>query len=338
MTDMSDGQAAPPDWRGALRASVPRLAVGTLLGLVALWLAFRGVDWSATWLALRSADYTWVSLALLSTLLTLAVVTLRWRVLFYPHQRECRLPTLFNGIVVGQMLNIIVPARLGEVARAYLVGTKQRMKKARVLATIVVEKAVDMTMFALSLIVLLLGMSVPTWMLRSSNALLVGSGMAIGMTLALSFWGETGLHWLARFAHRLPAGIGRFIRRYVQPAVDGFSSLRHWSTHLWVWSLSLGVLVLAATTNFLLFQAFDLPLPPIAALFLLVVLQVGNAPPSLPGKLGVFHYLTIVGLSVFGVDRSVALSYAFALYAVALLPKIILGAIILARFRWQSDK
>ena len=50
-------------------------------------------------------------------------------------------------------------------------------------------------------------------------------------------------------------------------------------------------------------MAFGFKLPAIAALFLLVVLQVGNSAVSVPGNLGVFHYLTVLALAVYGIDR-----------------------------------
>ena len=71
-----------------------------------------------------------------------------------------------------------------------------------------------------------------------------------------------------------------------------------------------------------------------AAGFLLVVLQLGIAPPSLPGKLGVFHYLTVLELSFFGVARGPALTYALVLYVVALLSKVVAGGAWLAWLRW----
>ena len=88
-------------------------------------------------------------------------------------------------------------------------------------------------------------------------------------------------------------------------------------------------MLLAASTNYLLFVAFGFELPALAALFLLVVLQVGNSAVSVPGNLGVFHYLTILALAAYGIDRERALAYAIVLYAVALLPKIALGVLIM---------
>ena len=90
------------------------------------------------------------------------------------------------------------------------------------------------------------------------------------------------------------------------------------------------ILLVAALTNYLLFLAFGLELPFVAAVFLLVLTQAGSVPPSLPGKIGIFNYLTVVGLGSYGIDRGTALGYSILLYAVALLPKVILGAAFVA--------
>jgi hypothetical protein len=84
----------------------------------------------------------------------------------------------------------------------------------------------------------------------------------------------------------------------------------------------------------LLFAAFGLSLPFAAALFTLVVVQVGTAPVSTPGNIGVFQFLVVLALGAYGVDRPVALAYSLMLYAIALLPKVLIGAfVIVTAFR-----
>jgi len=299
------------------------------LGILALWLAFRGVDWNVLRSALLSLNYSIASLGLLTVLITLLVSTARWRLLFFPDHRELRFGNLFSGIVLAQMLNIIIPARLGDVARLYAVESGGRHTKVRILTTVVVEKAVDLTMLALTVVLLLLTVSLPTWLRESGRALLVSSVVAVAVVLLLSSREKAFLEWLERMAEKVPGIWGNRLVRVGRSALDGFSAIRSGQISLYVWGLSLVILVLAAFTNYLLFLALDLRLPPIAALFLLVVLQVGIAPPSLPGKIGVFHYLTVLGLSVYSVEKSVALSYAIVLYVVALMPKIVIGTVIL---------
>lgn len=325
------------DWRRPLRTAAPRLFVGAALGVLAFWLAFRGADWGAMLQALAAVDYRWAGAALLSVAATLVGQTFRWRWLFYPDHRGRGWFNLFRGIVVGQMLNIIVPARLGEVARAYVVGGQEGLGRARVLVTVGVEKVLDAGTFALSVAVLLLSMSLPAWLQESGWALIAAGGAALAGTLALSVWGRRLLGGLERISGRLPAWLGGRLSRYGHQALDGLSALKDWRMQAAAWAASLVILALSVSTNYLVLQAFHLPLPPLAAVFILVVLQVGNAPPSLPGKLGVFHYLAVLALTFFSVDRSVALGYAFVLYAVAILPKIILGAALLALWRQGRD-
>ena len=63
------------------------------------------------------------------------------------------------------------------------------------------------------------------------------------------------------------------------------------------------------------------------------MLQVGVAPASTPGNLGVFHYLTVLVLTAFGIDRTAAIAYAIVLHGVTVGPKIIVGVIIVTATR-----
>jgi len=90
------------------------------------------------------------------------------------------------------------------------------------------------------------------------------------------------------------------------------------------WSLI--VWLLSALTNHLAFLALELAMPVWAPLLLLVVLQVGVAVPSSPGRIGVFQYLTILTLALFSIEKEVALGYSVVLYLVVYAPIAVLGA------------
>jgi uncharacterized membrane protein YbhN (UPF0104 family) len=68
------------------------------------------------------------------------------------------------------------------------------------------------------------------------------------------------------------------------------------------------------------------------------VLQVGVSLPNIPGKLGVFQYATILALSVFQVEKSIALSYSLVLYLVGFGPHLIFGTLFGWRFLLQNRK
>ena len=98
----------------------------------------------------------------------------------------------------------------------------------------------------------------------------------------------------------------------------------------------------ALATNQLILLALDLRLPWTASLMVLVVLQVGITLPSVPGRIGVFEYLCILSLAVFGVAQAPALTYGILLHVVVLVPTTLAGlaAIWLLGLsgHWELDK
>jgi uncharacterized membrane protein YbhN (UPF0104 family) len=128
----------------------------------------------------------------------------------------------------------------------------------------------------------------------------------------------------------LPVGAADWLKGVVQRGLSGLAGLRRPRKALAACSWSALVWTLAAGTNYVLFRAFDLKLSVGAALLLLTLLHVGTAPPSSPGRLGVFHALTVLGLEAFDVDRATSLAYATVLHAVVYVPQILFGSLALA--------
>jgi uncharacterized membrane protein YbhN (UPF0104 family) len=198
-----------------------------------------------------------------------------------------------------------------------------------VLATVVVERLADMVMLALGAMALVLYATLPGWLAGPSRALSATGLVAGGIIIVILVAGKRISVWIrARVA--ASASKNRTIQRLARHgalAVEEAANLGDWRTLAMVGALSVLILACSASTNYLLFRAFDIPLPFVAALLLLLVLQVGTAPVSTPGNLGVFQYLTVLALGVYAVDGTKALAYSMVLYAVALGPKLVIGAI-----------
>ena len=330
--------AAEIDWRHRLRSSVPRLVIGALLGVLALVLAFRGVSWPELRDALLRTDPFWLLAAIGSLVTNLVAYTTRWWLLFAPDHRRRNWWNLFAAVLISQSVNIIVPARLGELARTYVAGTAEEISKIRVFATILVEKVIDLALFAMAIVILLLGTTMPSWLSRSGIALVVTATIVTVAALAVAIWGTTFLRITDRAVRFLPERWGRRLHGLAQSALASLQFIGSWHVATGLGLLSALILLLSVTTNYLLFKACGLGIPFIAALFLMVVLRVGEAPPSLPGKLGVFHYLVVLALALFGVERTFALSYAFVLYAVAVVPVVVAGAVLAMTFRRRQGR
>jgi hypothetical protein len=138
--------------------------------------------------------------------------------------------------------------------------------------------------------------------------------------------------WLARRVariHRIPDRLRRRLIAFSDGFTAGVGHALSMRTGTRLLVLSVAAMMLAAGANQVLLSAFGLQLPMWSGLALLIVLQVGSVPPSLPGRLGVFNYLTVLTLQSLGVDRVTAASYSIALYVIACVPKLVLGTLFL---------
>jgi uncharacterized protein (TIRG00374 family) len=305
----------------------------------------RGVDVEAFVAGLETADRPWVGVALATVVATTAAKVGRWRWLF-PEDQRPGLLRLGRALLVGQMANALLPARLGDVVRAYLIGQGEGISKATALGTIAAEKTFDVLFLLICAGLTAVLASLPAW-LDISLATLALLGLSIFL-LAVLVPEEAALvlveRWsraivlraaslcapLARHAHM---DVADRLRYSVQRGLQGLAGLRSPRKALAVCGWSLLIWSLALSTNYVLFRAFHLELSLGAALLLLTLLHAGMAPPSSPARLGVFHALTVVGLETLEVDRAVSLAYAVVLHALVYAPQIVLGGLALALSR-----
>jgi len=327
---MSTGEQKPLEksdtWREYARdhLRVWPIALGAVLAVLFLWLAFRDVPLVEVREALRGLGWGWVGLALaLSTLGTLGRAA-RWRLLYYPEHRAQDVGYLTGVLFISQGLNVLVPLRAGELARLYLV---RQARAARTLGSIAVEKLLDVLTLLAFLLVLPLLVGLPGWFQESSQGFTLLALGLFGLTLLLFFIRKRLLGWLSVFLRFLPSRWHDRLQSMMDQALRGldvFASplvgarLQGWSFLIW------GI---GAVVNGVLMHAMGLSLPLAAPLFLLLVLQVGISVPSTPGKLGVFQYLVILALAAFHVEKGVALSYSLLLYLVAFGPHLVFGSL-----------
>ena len=307
-----------------------KIAVGAGVGAACLWLTFRGTDLAAVAGMLARARWSPVVVAVLLVAATVIVVARRWQLLVDRAAPAGRLPPFVSAVVVGQMLNVLLPIRLGEAVRAYWIGCAEQQPIARVFAALLLERFADVVVLALGIVLLLVDLSLPPWARRSGLAALALSAVALAAAAAAARWGPAVVRRLERPVPLLAHRLRRVFAAEGGMAVDELRALGDWRASGRVWTLSLLIVALAVATNYVLFSALGLALPPAIALMLFVVLQVGVAPASTPGNLGVFHYLVVLVLTGFDVDRAAAVAYAVVLHAVAYGPKIVCGALIMA--------
>lgn len=318
-----------------------RLALGAGLGALSLWLAFRSVPLRDVGRAVAAAQAAWVAVGVLAILGATVFRAWRWKLLFPPAAGRPPFARLWTILLVGQTMNILVPARAGDLLRVVLVAETDARAKAETLATIALEKLFDTAVF--------LGLAglVSTLMVLPGDLALARAGLVWGSVglIAAALVVVAAFDPLARRAVRLAWLPSRWrdalVDQVLVPAGRGAWVLRRPPLVVTTLVLSLATWGASWFANYCCLVALRLESAALAALLVLVVLQLGTAVVTSPGGLGVFEYLCVVALAAFGVPRSDAAAYGVLLHGAAYLPPVALGAAVVAwttaRGRMRAD-
>ncbi len=319
------------------RLSDWRLWLGIASSFIFAFLALRDVQLADTVDVLSHAHPWWLLLAVASFIATGLVKAARWKALLARPAR-LSLGKVFSILWIGLLLNSFAPARLGELARAYLIGESEAESKVYVLGTIAIEKTADLVFLMFSLAWLLWQMKLPGWLEVPGRATAITIFVLLPVLAFLARDDRFILRRLERISRFTESSWGQWLVRQISLGLESLRAVREPRLLLTLVLWSFLIWILGASTNYLTFRAMELNLPASAALLLLVVLQVGIAVPSSPGRIGVFHYLVVLTLSVFSVDKEVALSYSLVLYLVVFVPIALIGACCLWREKatWQK--
>jgi uncharacterized protein (TIRG00374 family) len=315
----------------------PRFWVGVVISILTLYLAVRDVQWSGVAAALSKANVLLVVLALGTVLLNTLGKALRWRLLFFPRQQGLAVKDCTFVLLIGQLANNLLPARSGDLLRALLIDARSHSGKALGLATVVVEKAMDGVMLLSLAALLSLRMPLPQWLGRSSFVISTLLVILLVVAMITARHREKIVSAVTSWIERHPwLAFLRLFRRLAEASRE-LGALRDTRVQVQLWAASVLVWVLGAVTNVLVLWALDLHIDPLASPLLLVVLMAGAILPTSPLQLGVFHYLCVITLSLFGVSQTVALSYALLLHLVVYLPIVIGGVLGIWLGPWSKE-
>jgi len=312
-----------------------RLAAGILITGPVLWLCFRKLDWAVLWASFSRVRWLWVGAALINVVFSVYALGWRWRILLKP-KAKISMRRLFHLNIIGQYTNIISPARIGEFVRGYLAAKDDNVPGGYVIGTIFFEKILDFFVF-LSLWMVIPAVFMLEKSIRGYILAMIAACLMIVFLFFLVLKPKLFLLLYGKLSYLFPGKYRKKLQEFFSSGLEFFQQLKDSKTNIMLVALTVVFLGGNALTNYFLFRAFGFKLSFFAAVVVLLVIQVANIPPSLPGKIGVFEYAVILALTVFGIEKGAALSYGIMLHVVAYVPKIMIGQYVIVRYKIRSS-
>lgn len=321
-SDASSSGGFRLDWKGV---------VGILVSAGLLWYAFRDVDLAEVWEHVRHANLPLLLLAAILATLSFPIRALRWRPLLRPTLATSLFRSRFAATCIGFMANNLLPARVGEFARAFALSRLEPVRLSASFGSLVVERMFDGIVIVLLLLVALAWPTFPEVSGRNFGSMAAWVGLAFllifGILILLVNWPRRAVRWFEKTAGRL------LPERFRQPVVDavamfleGLAALRHGGLVVRVFLWSLLHWLVGALGMWVGMLAFGVELPFIAAVFLNSLIALAVALPSAPGFFGVFEAAARIGLvDVWGVASAPAMAFAIGFHLAGFVPVTIIG-------------
>jgi glycosyltransferase 2 family protein len=323
-----------------------RTAVGVLLSLLLLGWALRDVSLAEVMRQIRDADVLLLSASIAVALAGFYIRAVRWGILLIPVAPGIPLRPRIAATFIGFAANNLLPARIGEFARAFTLSRLTGVKVGSAFATLVIERLLD----GLILVALLFAaMAAPGFpadlQIGGVNLRTAAGGIAllmVGVALFL-FLAVMRPRYAAQLAHLLvrilPVRARHPIVQLLRSFAAGLAVLR--STRLFVASvgIAVGQWLFLAVSFVLAFAAFGIDHVPFSgAVFLQSLIGLAVAIPSSPGFFGPYEAASRIGLAFWDVPSDQAISFAIGFHIAGFLPVTLIGVYYVWRLglRWSE--
>jgi uncharacterized protein (TIRG00374 family) len=309
-----------------------KLVLGSIVSAIFLFLALRDIQWGVLWDVLKQTQTIYLVPAVCFTMAGHYSRSYRWKFLLLPVKD---IPTwnLFAATAIGFMANNLLPARLGELVRAYVLGKQEQISRTASFATIVYERIIDVFSLLILLWVTLAKVSGPEWMRTSMLWILVLNVAAFVLMLLMVRSPGTVRRLVTRLTRSFPDEFRAKALRVTDGYLGGLAGMTQVKTLLPIALTSLGVWVFAMLGLYYCFLALDMQVPLMANVTLIVLVAMGSMIPSAPAYLGTTQYACIVGLSLYGVGKSEALAFSLLYHATQFFPITLFGLYLL----WKAQ-
>ncbi len=279
---------------------------------------------------ISNINWWWIILAVVFDILSYICQGIRWKLLLYPFGRISWIRTT-QFIYAGLFTNEILPMRFGELVRAYLTSRCISIDFVSIIPSMAIERLFDGIWFAMAIGITTIFFQFPKDLLEGSRILGVIVLISTIVFIYVVFYRKKTtsikedvvnpklkkpLHFLLRLTENLTKGIQK----------TGLSKYFYLSL-----LVSFVVLFFQALAFWFVILAYGLKLSFLAGAVVFLIIHLGTAIPNAPSNVGTYQFFCVVGLTIFGIDKSMATSFSIVVFIILTIPLWIIGLIAINR-------
>lgn len=274
-------------------------------------------------------SWGWIVVAMVSDVLGYVCQGLRWQLLLRP-LGPLPVSKAVQAVYIALFTNEILPLRVGELVRMYLVSRWLSTRFVAIVPSAVVERLFDGIWLALAVGVVAWLVPLPTNILSAEEifaVLMLGSTVVFiflifrkkksqGKGIANCKWSWRPVRYVTSLIARLAEGVHDIgMTRFT------YSSL----------IASLFILVFQMFSMWFVMKGYGLALSFWVGAAVLIIVHFGTFIPNAPSNIGTYQFFAVVALSVFGIEKNVAAGFSLVAFFVMTFPLFVIGLLALMR-------
>lgn len=309
-----------------------RMTLSYALAIACLVWVFHDYDFSDLLKRVATMNFLLVGMAIIFDFSSFVIQGFRYQLLLRPFGSISVLRAT-QAIYSAMFVNEVLPMKLGELLRAYLISRWTSVKLGTVASSIFIERLFDGFWLVAGFMVTMIFMPLPRRLIEAGDALSILVFILLGLLIGLSWW-TTSPHFPEKGAHvdddedylqrdqkageekrnQVAWGLARSLSGSVYRFAVGLRLMVYSLSSLIAFGLSLLLVSLQWVAFLLLMLAFGLhlALPAVVAVF--VIIRVGTLLPGAPANIGTYQFFTVLGLTLFGTDKASAAGFSLVVF------------------------
>ena len=314
-----------------------KFSIGLLFSVVGLVYAFRQFNWPEFIDSLRGVNYWYLLGAMAIQLAAVWLRSLRWKWLLAPI-KDVPLRTTFDATIIGYFGNSILPVRMGELLRAYIVANNSTLSVAQVVGSLIVERMLDVLGVVIFALIFLFNFEIifiPKWFILS---IVLTTIILFGILFLIS---SNKINWnfIKKRKYLFDSKIGLKIYKGLKNIITGLSVINHAPNKIGIYGFILVLWGLYYLSFVFVVQSVNLGLNWVDSGVLFILLSLAISIPAAPGYIGTYHATCVAALTtIYNIGLGESQAFAVLAHAMMFVPIVIVGSIFFLKNSMKFSK
>ncbi|MCX8023053.1 MAG: flippase-like domain-containing protein [Syntrophorhabdaceae bacterium] len=293
---------------------------GILLSIILLFFSIRGVKFEEIIVTIERAEGRLIFLPVASILASVLLSAFKWSRIT---GNNVRVRETFVALIIGLFVNNVLPARIGEVVRAYVLSVKCKLSLTYTFSTVLIDRFFDLTGLLFLTFLFLPKQNLPP---QVSRAIYILVCLLIASLLFLLIMSrERFIKVITGKIEKIGWTVLLKISRRLTEVQENLRRVRSPLTSLFFFLIAFLQWLFMSLSLFFVLYILDVKVNPMYVPFVCALLNMGLVVPSSPGYVGIYQFLLVYLLSLFGVPKHEGLTVSILFHASWYIPYNILG-------------